>query len=760
MKTSGSLYQEQLLNILDCGVALFDGEGRVMLWNTWLERASGVKEDAMRGRTLAEAFGEALSSALSEAILDACRDGLSAVLSNQLHRYPLPLMRGQGTRAQPLEQSILLRPLPRSGTDRCGAACVMQVSDVSSAVRRERHLRESQSSLRLRNRAIEASSQGIIIVDARKPDRPIIYANPAFSRITGYSAEEVLGLNCRFLQGEESEQPGLEVIRAAIAEQREGMAVVRNYRKDGTPFWNELLVSPVFDAEGVLSNFVGVQRDISKRRLVEEERDRVMGELRQANERISQEQRFTATVLRTIGALVAVVDRRGRIVSFNRACETATGLAERQVLNSRLTDLIPDQSAWGYFRLDQGSTAPPQGLRTGLISHDGSHLSLRWSFSQLTSSDGNATHLICTGIDVTERDRAYAFLQSERTILEMVARSEPLERLMQQLCEMIETQLPDQRVLLTIWDPADERCTTALSSSLPEPFLAAVQAVEMGPQVGTCGPVIYFGRPQYTYDIEVDANWAEYRDLAREAGIRSCWSVPVLSSNQVVLGTVACYGQVPNLPNESSVEVLFRAARIAAIAIERHRAAERIHYLALYDQLTGLANRALLSDRLQSAISLAERKETQLALLFIDLDGFKPINDAHGHDAGDAMLAAVGSRLKGVLRASDTAARTGGDEFVVLLEDVESSDNVKAVADKVLSTLYQPVQWQNQALRVGASIGIALYPQDAQDADALLTAADNTMYQAKQQGKNRWAWGDDVGVLHDPLAAGGETYHS
>lgn len=498
----------------------------------------------------------------------------------------------------------------------------------------------------------------------------------------------------------------------------------------------------MFDADGVLTNFVGIQRDITKRRLIEEERDHAMAELRQAHDRISQEQRFTATVLRTIGALVAVVDRRGRIVSFNRACETVTGLGEKQVLGTRLSDLIPEQGSWSYFRLDQGAEKSPHGLRTGLVSHNGEHLTIRWSFSHLTSAEGTPTHLICTGIDVTERDRAYALLQSERTILEMVARAEPLDVLISTLCEMIESQLPDHNALLILTDGTGETFAPAISPSLPDPYLQHLSGLEVAPNSGTYGPSAYFCRPQYTYDICKDPNWSmDHQELAKAAGIRSCWSVPIISSDQRVLGTIAASSPQPRLPDDNSIEVLHRAARIAAIAIERHRAAERIQYLALYDQLTGLANRALLSDRLQSAISHAARHSIQLALLFIDLDGFKPINDAYGHDAGDAVLATIGRRLQSVLRASDTAARIGGDEFVVLAEDILGPEDIKAIAEKVLHALFQPIPWQDTTLQVGASIGISVFPHDAKDADTLLTSADDAMYRAKQSGKNRWVWG-------------------
>jgi diguanylate cyclase (GGDEF)-like protein len=134
-----------------------------------------------------------------------------------------------------------------------------------------------------------------------------------------------------------------------------------------------------------------------------------------------------------------------------------------------------------------------------------------------------------------------------------------------------------------------------------------------------------------------------------------------------------------------------------------------------------------------------------LALLFIDLDGFKPINDAHGHDAGDAVLETLGRRLQAVLRGSDTAARIGGDEFVILAEGTHGRDDAVLIAEKVLQEINSPITWHGSPLGVGASIGIALYPQHAQDADTLLTSADNAMYSAKQRGKNQWILAEQEG---------------
>jgi diguanylate cyclase (GGDEF)-like protein/PAS domain S-box-containing protein len=171
---------------------------------------------------------------------------------------------------------------------------------------------------------------------------------------------------------------------------------------------------------------------------------------------------------------------------------------------------------------------------------------------------------------------------------------------------------------------------------------------------------------------------------------------------------------------------------------ERMEAQERLDRLAHYDALTGLPNRSLFRDRLQHALNRAQRSGRQVAVLVLDLDNFKTINDSLGHDAGDRLLQAVAGGIRVCLRAEDTAARLGGDEFVIVLEDVERVEEVSAVAHKLVDILTQPIQLGEQEVFVTASLGIALYPDDAPDLDDLLKYADTAMYRAKEQGRNTY----------------------
>ncbi|OWW21903.1 bifunctional diguanylate cyclase/phosphodiesterase [Noviherbaspirillum denitrificans] len=172
-------------------------------------------------------------------------------------------------------------------------------------------------------------------------------------------------------------------------------------------------------------------------------------------------------------------------------------------------------------------------------------------------------------------------------------------------------------------------------------------------------------------------------------------------------------------------------ARLHAEIQERKMAEQQIRYLANHDALTGLPNRRLLEDRLEQAIEMARRNVHQVAVLFIDLDRFKPVNDLFGHRVGDLLLKAVAVRLRSLLRAVDTVSRVGGDEFVVVLPEMQSAVAACETAQRILLALARPYSVDGHELRVTPSIGISLFPANGIDADSLLTAADTAMYRSK-----------------------------
>ncbi len=184
-------------------------------------------------------------------------------------------------------------------------------------------------------------------------------------------------------------------------------------------------------------------------------------------------------------------------------------------------------------------------------------------------------------------------------------------------------------------------------------------------------------------------------------------------------------------------EALYDISVVEDISV-RKRAEERIQYLATHDGLTGLPNRAMFSQLLGLAIETARRYDREFAVLFIDLDRFKVINDTLGHDAGDVLLREIGARLRETMRASDVVARLGGDEFVVLVQEVSEAAQVAAIARNILSVVMRPVVILGQECRVTASVGVCMHPTEGQDDSAVMKHADMAMYCAKEEGKNTY----------------------
>jgi len=193
-------------------------------------------------------------------------------------------------------------------------------------------------------------------------------------------------------------------------------------------------------------------------------------------------------------------------------------------------------------------------------------------------------------------------------------------------------------------------------------------------------------------------------------------------------------GDDPFLPEE--VKMLDIAANYLGLVIERKRAEEEIAHLATHDALTDLPTLLLARDRLGMAISLARRNKTAVAVMFLDLDGFKAINESLGHEAGDYILIRTGQRLLACVRESDTVARVGGDEFLIIASGIHAPGNAEKIVERVNALISQPILFKrNKTIAGGASIGISLYPDDGAEMEALIKQAEEAMYTAKKSGR-------------------------
>lgn len=259
---------------------------------------------------------------------------------------------------------------------------------------------------------------------------------------------------------------------------------------------------------------------------------------------------------------------------------------------------------------------------------------------------------------------------------------------------------------------------------------------------GLGGTAFRTRQPCVSNDYLADPQFAAFHDRVRANGGKSGIALPLLSRDRAV-GVLLFMASETNAFVPEIVEVLQRLAANVSFALEdfdraeeREKAEERIKYLATHDSLTDLPNRTMFNQLLEFSVKTAARYERHCAVLFVDLDRFKIINDSLGHAAGDALLIEMANRLRAGVRASDVVARLGGDEFVILLNEISESAQVAAIARHLLSSIGRPMELNGQECGVTGSIGIAIFPEDGTDEQALMKNADIAMYLAKEEGKN------------------------
>ncbi|MHB8354894.1 MAG: EAL domain-containing protein, partial [Burkholderiales bacterium] len=416
--------------------------------------------------------------------------------------------------------------------------------------------KQSESLIRLQAGALNNSVNGIAIADATLPDFPLIYVNPAFEKITGYSSDDVIGRNCRFLQREDRNQPDLVGIREALENHRAVKATLRNYRKDGSMFWSRFQIAPVQGQEGRTTHFVGIINDITQRKVSDDYL------------------KLGSLVFLHADESIFITDPKGSIIEVNPAFMRTTGYSREEVLGRN-----------------------PSILQSG--RHD------QVFFAELWKSVLNQGHW--SGEIWNRRKNGEIY--------------------------------PDKLTISAVRNDEGETLSYVCLSS----------------------------------------------------------DISLLKAQQ-----------------------------------------SELELMALHDALTGLPNRTLLNDRLNMALAEVGRSGGKMAVCFIDLDDFKPVNDTYGHEAGDLLLIETAQRMTAILRATDTVARLGGDEFVLILSEIQSEKEFPGMLARIMDAIARPYTIGEMTVSISASIGVTLYPDDNADADTLLRHADQAMYLAKEEGRNRY----------------------
>jgi len=340
--------------------------------------------------------------------------------------------------------------------------------------------------------------------------------------------------------------------------------------------------------------------------------------------------------------------------------------------------------------------------------------------------------------DITERWVSEQRKQAHDAMLEMVARGAALADILNAIVRQIQVEDKTALCSILLLDAEGKRLLTGAAPSLPEFYNQAIHGIEIGPGVGSCGTAAYLGQRVIVADIHEHEYWKPYIQLTRQAGLRACWSEPILSSRSKVLGTFAIYHTVPKTPDQNDIERISFAANLAAIAIENRRAYEELERQAYSDYLTGLANRRHFFEQAELELARVLRYGGELSVLMLDVDHFKRANDTYGHQVGDIVLQTLSEICLSTLRKNDIVGRIGGEEFAVLLPDTGREDAMDA-AERLRAALAAanvPLSG-DQPLRFTASFGVATLCGKDANIDILLNKADQALYRAKGEGRNR-----------------------
>jgi diguanylate cyclase (GGDEF)-like protein/PAS domain S-box-containing protein len=427
---------------------------------------------------------------------------------------------------------------------------------------------------------------------------------------------------------------------------------------------------------------------------------------------------------------ICVVDVQGRYVFVSAAFERIFGYTPEEVIGRPMIELVhPDDRERTLQAANEIMAGHPKPhFQNRYVRKDGRVIHIMWS-ARWSEADQVR---IAVARDVTELKRAELMQVALHAISEAAHSAEDLLALFRHIHRIVGKLLPAKNFFVALYDAKkDELSFPYFVDEYDQP--PPTQSLDSGT---LSAEVIRSGQALL---LTPDSNTTLSEHVSPTIGMDAIdWLGVPLSGQQGVIGAlvVQSYSGEVRYTQQDKALLQFVSTQIAA-AIERKKSETRLQYLAQHDQLTDLPNRELFHDRLRTALARARRDGQRLAVLYLDLDQFKPVNDNHGHDVGDLLLREVAARISQCVRDSDTVGRIGGDEFVVLLNGISLPEHAGAVATKIRAAVDRPFELAGRLLQVSASIGAAIYPDHAEDDKQLLRLADDAMYGAKRQGGNR-----------------------
>ena len=324
--------------------------------------------------------------------------------------------------------------------------------------------------------------------------------------------------------------------------------------------------------------------------------------------------------------------------------------------------------------------------------------------------------------------------------LEMVSRGKPLKDILENIVQGIEQQNPDMIGCIMILDQDSSHFKIGAAPSMPGDCTAALDGIPLNQGLDSCEASPFFGDSNHELKPRTHPYWSNFSKQARKASFAYCWSQAIVDALGDTMGILSICKRQLGYPNADDLMLIEESVSLSSLAIERNRTDTQVKNQALFDPLTQLPNRNMLKDRLEQEMYKANRNNTQVAILFLDLDHFKKINDRLGHNMGDLLLAEAAQRLLKCVRMIDTVARLGGDEFIIIMGEINDTESVERVAGQIIESLQLPFRLGEQQSYISASIGISLYPDNGLDMQSLVRNADQAMYEAKKKGRNRFQY--------------------
>ncbi|MBI5923446.1 MAG: EAL domain-containing protein [Betaproteobacteria bacterium] len=441
---------------------------------------------------------------------------------------------------------------------------------------------------------------------------------------------------------------------------------------------------------------------------------------------------------------MCIADPHGCFKQVNPAFLKMTGYSESELIAKPFLEFIlpEDRQRTTDEMKRQVDGHVSLNFENRYLCHDGSVVRLSW----MAFFDRHEGVTYATANDITERkeaqdriiqlNRVYAVLSG---INALIVRVHDRQELFEEACRIAVTAGGFRMSLICTVDLSAMQIVPVASAGKDEGLLTAIKDILSSSEGATntmIARAIMEKKTIVSNDSQNDPKVLFAKKYAA-TGVHSMAILPIIVADEAV-GALALYASVSEFFHEAEMKLLTELASDIAFAMDHLNKQERLNYLAYYDVLTGLPNRSLLYDRLNQAVSLARRNASLLAVLFVDLDNFKTVNDTLGHTAGDALLAEVSRRLASCLRDTDTVGRLGGDEFGILLPEIGNNEAAALVARKVINSCQIPYLIEGHELFISASIGITLFPDDAGDADTLIRNADTAMYRAKDLGRNTY----------------------